>query len=117
MIAIDERYLKRYKLSPQLIAGVISISGQMNSHSTVREERGISPTTTVIDESAPMFYTRKEVPTFLCMCGDNDLPGLCEENKKFIEARLAGGYQHFDILSTHKCGRFLAISGLRKFTK
>ena len=65
----------------------------MNSHSTVREERGIPHTTKVIDESAPIFYARKDAPPCLCICGDNDLPGLCEENKKFAETLLAAGHQ------------------------
>jgi acetyl esterase/lipase len=42
-----------------------------------------------------MYYVRRDVPPFLCMCAefDEDPPEIvCEENQKFIEALRATGH-------------------------
>ncbi|MCP4289440.1 MAG: alpha/beta hydrolase [Gammaproteobacteria bacterium] len=104
MIGMDERYLKKHQLSLQQIVGVIPLSGEMYGDSTVwSTEHGIyktirdETTTFQVDETTPMFYVRRDVPPFLCMCAEyaEDPPEIvCAENQKFIEALRATGHKH-----------------------
>jgi acetyl esterase/lipase len=102
MVGMDERYLKAHKLSLQQIAGVIPLSGEMYGDSTVwwaehEIYKIIRDETTLfhVDETTPMFYVRRDVPPFLCMCAEyaEDPPEIvCAENQKFIEALRATGH-------------------------
>lgn len=100
MLALDPRYLKKYGLEVDAIAGVIPVSGQMITHATVRKERGISGTTPIIDEAAPSYHARKDTPPFLAIFGSNDLPARAAENIYFTAAMKAAGHQtikHFEV--------------------
>lgn len=96
MIIMDERYLEQHQLSSQQIAGVILMSGRMYEHPTVRMEHAIIETVdeTMIAETTPMFYVRRDVPPFLNMCAENDDAIECEENQKFVEALRATGHEN-----------------------
>ena len=93
MLAMDPRYLKKYGLELDAIAGVIPVSGQMITHATVRKERGVSGTTPIIDEAAPSYHARKDTPPFLAIFGSNDLPARAAENMYFTAAMKAAGHK------------------------
>lgn len=93
MIAMDPAYLKALGREVSIIRGVLPVSGQMITHSTVRKERGIPPTTPVIDAAAPAFHVREETPPFLLICGSEDLPARAAENIYFTAALKAAGHQ------------------------
>jgi acetyl esterase/lipase len=96
MVVMDKRYLELHQLSSQQIAGVIPLSGQMYGDSTVCGEHGIDAADKTIDETTPMFYVRRDVPPFLCMCAEYEDPPemVCKENQAFIEALEATGHQN-----------------------
>ncbi|UCD50189.1 MAG: glycoside hydrolase family 97 catalytic domain-containing protein [Phycisphaerales bacterium] len=98
MIGLDVRYLQRYGLDTEIVAGLIPVSGQMITHSTVREERGIPRTRPIIDEAAPLYHVRSDAPRTLCICGGNDLPIRAEENRLFVAALKAAGHERVDYL-------------------
>jgi acetyl esterase/lipase len=91
MIALDDQYLGRYGLSPRSISGIIPVSGQMNSHSTVREERDIPVTQVVIDESAPVFFVGNEAPPCLLFCAEKDTQDFIDQNQRFHDALRSAG--------------------------
>lgn len=92
MIGVDERYLAKYGRKVTDIAGLMPISGQMITHSSVREERGIPRTESLIDAAAPTHHVSKNTPPILAIAGGNDLPGRAEENRNFISALKAAGH-------------------------
>jgi acetyl esterase/lipase len=94
MIGLDARYLERYDLGTEIIAGLIPVSGQMITHSTVRQERGIPRSHPLVDEAAPLYYVRPDAPRILCICGGDDLPMRAEENRLFVAAMKAAGHEH-----------------------
>ncbi len=98
MIGLDSRYLNRYGLGTDIIAGLAPVSGQMVTHSTVREERGIPRTRPIVDEAAPLYCVRADAPPTLCICGSQDLPARAEENGLFVAAMKAAGHEHVDYL-------------------
>jgi len=91
MIGMDERFPRQYGFSPMNLAGVIPVAGQMITHSTVREERGIARSTPMIDPAAPSFHVRSNTPPFLNIVADADLPARLEENTYFVAAMKAAG--------------------------
>lgn len=96
MVGTDGRYLERYGLGTDVIAGLIPVSGQMITHSTVRQERGIPRARPIADEAAPMYHARADAPPTLCICGGKDLPARAEENRLFVAAMKAGGHKRVE---------------------
>jgi acetyl esterase/lipase len=107
IISLDERYLEKHKIPVQRIAGIIPISGQMVTHSTILIERGIPEGTIIVDEFSPIYHSRKAGPACLCICGDNDLPLRADENVFFIRALKNAG---------NKNARYLEIKDRNHFT-
>jgi acetyl esterase/lipase len=81
MLGMDERYLQAQGIGVGSIAGFISLSGQMTTHFTVRNERGLSDLPLVVDDAAPSHYLRKDIPRLLLLIGDHDWPARLEENQ------------------------------------
>ena len=82
MITLDKKYLSKYNIDANKIAGLIPFSGQAVTHFTVRKERGIKDTQPVIDEYAPLYFVRSDAPPMLLITGDRELEllGRYEEN-------------------------------------
>lgn len=99
MIALDDKYLNKHGLSPKAIAGIIPMSGQMYSHSTVREERGIPSRQVVIDDTAPLYHAEKIALPCLLFCAEGDDPSVLEQNTSLFQALQSAGQSdsHFII--------------------
>ncbi len=93
MVGVDPSYLKKHGLSTNQIAGLMPVSGQMITHSTVRGERDIPSTQPLIDRFAPAFHASKDIPPFLGIVGDKDLPARLEENTYMAAALKAAGHK------------------------
>jgi acetyl esterase/lipase len=92
MLGLDERFLAKHGLKLGDIAGLVPISGQMITHSTVRQERKIPKTRPIIDEAAPCYHVRKDAPPFLVIAGSQDLPARAEESRLFVACLKAVGH-------------------------
>lgn len=84
MITMDKSWLEKRGIDVDRIAGLLPISGHMITHFTVRKERGISASTGLSDEFAPLYHVRKTPFPIFIQCGDNDYPSRQEENKLFV---------------------------------
>jgi acetyl esterase/lipase len=93
MLAMDPQYLAAHDLQPTDFAGYMPVAGQMITHSTVREERGISEFQPIVDAASPAFHARKDAPRLLCIVGSQDLPARAEENRWFVAAVKNAGHQ------------------------
>ncbi len=82
MIGLDKSYLAAHDIDANRIAGLAPFSGQMITHFTIREERGVDKTRPVIDAYAPLNHVRKDAPPMLLITGDRELEmlGRYEEN-------------------------------------
>lgn len=82
MIGLDKRWLGAHDIDADRIAGLAPLAGQVFTHFTVREERGIGNTTIVIDELAPLSHLRADAPPILLVTGDREkeMLGRYEEN-------------------------------------
>ena len=82
MIGLDKRWLAVHGVDANRIAGLIPFSGQVITHFTVRNERGVSSQQPIVDELAPLYHVRKDAPPLLLITGGRDveLLGRYEEN-------------------------------------
>lgn len=82
MITLDKQYLAKYNIDANSVAGVIPFSGQVITHYTIRQERGIKDKQPIIDQYAPLYHVRADAPPMLLITGDREkeLLGRYEEN-------------------------------------
>lgn len=82
MIGLDKSRLKKYDKDPDLLAGLIPLSGQVITHFAQRQKNGISELTPAIDQYAPLFHIRKDAPPYVIITGDREMElfGRYEEN-------------------------------------
>ena len=74
MVVLDERYLQHHGINANHIAGIIPVSGQTFTHTTIREEKGIDNprSTPLIDGASPCFRARSGLPPVLIACAEHD---------------------------------------------
>lgn len=82
MIGMDKKWLARYDIDADDIAGLIPFSGQVISHFSYRSMNGIPNLQPTIDEYAPLFHVRKESAPLILITGDREVElfGRYEEN-------------------------------------
>jgi acetyl esterase/lipase len=73
MVGLDKKYMAVYGVDADKIKGLIPVSGQTNTHYTIRKERGLPFGIPIIDEYAPINCVRERVPPTLLITGDRDL--------------------------------------------
>jgi len=127
MITLDKKYLQKYKIDANQIAGLIPFSGQAITHFQIRKEKGISELQPTIDEYAPLFHVRKDAPPIVLITGDRNLElfGRYEENAYL--ARMLELVKHpsvklleedgFDHVSMAKPGFPLLLKEIREISK
>ncbi len=107
MVGLDKSWLNKHGRDANNIAGIIPFSGQMITHFTIRDKRGIPNYRPVIDDFAPLYHVRNDAPPLLLITGDRELEmlGRYEENAYLMrmmkvvghkETKLyeLGGYDH-----------------------
>jgi acetyl esterase/lipase len=127
MITLDKKYLAKYKIDANQIAGLIPFSGQAITHFQIRKEKGIAELQPTIDEYAPLFHVRKDAPPIVLITGDRTLElfGRYEENAYL--ARMLELVKHpsvklleedgFDHVSMAKPGFPLLLKEIRDLSK
>jgi len=94
MIGLDKMWLNNFNIDANIIAGIISLSGQTITHFTIRQERGISGTQPLIDDFAPLYHVRKDAPPLVLITGDRELEllGRYEENAYLMRMMKLNGH-------------------------
>ena len=93
MVGLDEKYLAKHGVKLTDLAGTIPVSPQIDSHWTVRAERGIGRDQRVIDASAPLFHARNDAAPVLLFVAENDLKGRADRNRVFFAAMQKAGHK------------------------
>jgi acetyl esterase/lipase len=86
MIGLENKWLAKYGINTNQIAGLIPLSPQVISHFTIREENNISKFLPLIDAYAPLYHIKKETPPIVLITGDREMEllGRYEENAYFF---------------------------------
>jgi acetyl esterase/lipase len=95
MLGMDKKWLAKFGIDADKIAGLIPFSGHTITHFTVREERGIPGEQPIIDEYAPLYFVRKDAPPIVLITGDRNLEmlGRYEENAYFYRMMNVAGHE------------------------
>ncbi|MAS96684.1 MAG: hypothetical protein CMO55_26130 [Verrucomicrobiales bacterium] len=100
MVGLDSKWMEAHGINANDIAGLIPLSGQTITHTTVRRERGQGRNLPLIDEYAPLFHLRKDAPPVLTITGDREkeIPARYEENAYFWRMLKANGHPNTDLV-------------------
>lgn len=100
MVGMDKKYLSKYEIDANDIAGLIPFSGHTITHFTVREERGIKGEQPIIDDLAPLYHVRADAPPLLLITGDRELEllGRYEENAYMYRMMKVAGHENTHIM-------------------
>lgn len=102
MIGLDKKYLKKYNIDANKLAGLLLQSGQMISHFTVRKQLRYKLQQGICDENSPMYHIRKTAFPILLQCADNDYPSRQEENRLFQSMMLRYAKQPQNLIAYHE---------------
>lgn len=85
MVVLDKRYLEKYGIDADTIAGAFPFSAQVITHFNVRKEMGLGALQPLIDETAPLYHVRALQMPLYVMSGDRELEmnGRYEEQAYF----------------------------------
>lgn len=127
MVGLDKSYLNKYGIDADNIKGLVPISGQTNTHYTIRKERGIPMNIPLIDEYAPLNKAREGVPPILLITGDRrlEMTARYEENihlesilkslgNKDVELYELQGFDHGNVYAP---GCYLMLDWIKKYSK
>lgn len=111
IIGLDKKYLAKYDIDANIIAGIIPCSGQMITHMVIREERKIPDTQPVVDEFAPLYHVRSDAPPLILITGDRNLEmlGRYEENAYLMRMMNVAGHKKTELyeIAGHDHGEML----------
>ena len=65
MVGLDKRWLAKWDIDADEIAGLIPYSGHAITHFQVRKEQGIAGTQPIVDEYAPLYHVRADAPPYV----------------------------------------------------
>ncbi|MCX6181439.1 MAG: alpha/beta hydrolase [Bacteroidetes bacterium] len=94
MLGLDKKWLMKYTIDANHIAGLIPFSGQCITHFAARKEKGMSSSQPLVDELAPLYYVRADAPPLFLMTGDRELElwGRYEENAYMMRMMKVAGH-------------------------
>lgn len=98
MLYFDSRYLGKYHILPNQIAGYVFDGGQPTVHFNALRERGEDIRAVRLDEAAPLYFINKTVvssedmPRLLFLIADNDLNGRLEQTQLLLKTMEIFGY-------------------------
>ena len=111
MLTLDKKYLAAYGIDADRIVKGYPVSGQVDTHFTIKKERGMNPDIPFIDDMAPIFHSRREGAPLMLITGARELELLAryEENAHLaailrhlghpVELFEMQGFDHGTILS------------------
>lgn len=127
MITLDKKYLQKYKIDADQMAGLIPFSGQAITHFQIRKEQGIPELQPTIDEYSPLFHVRKDAPPIVLITGDRELELLGRYEENAYLARMLKLVQHpstklleedgFDHVGMANPGFFILKKEVQELTK
>jgi len=102
MVGLDKKWLAKYNIDANRIAGLIPFSPQCITHFTARKEKGIPEKQPTIDELAPLFWVRGDAPPTLLITGNREMEmlGRYDENAYMARMMKLNGHtdiQHFEL--------------------
>lgn len=110
MSVLDKKYLSKYSIDANNIAGIIPFSGQCITHFTARQEMGMKDTQPFVDAMAPLYHVRPDAPPLLLITGDREMEmlGRYEENAYMERAMKLTGHKNTRLFELDGYGHNMA---------
>lgn len=121
MLGLDRKWLAKYGIDADSLAGLMPLSGQAITHYELRKQQGIGPLQATIDEYAPLTYARGDAAPMLIVSGDRELEmnGRYEEQAYFWRMLKLNGMKDVSIYEmqgyNHSQMRHPAMHLVKKF--
>ena len=114
MVALDKKWLAKYNIDANKIAGLIPFSPQCITHYTIRKENGIPEKQPVIDQYAPLFWVRGDAPPLLLITGNRELEllGRYDENAYMERMMKLNGHKDTRLFELDGYGHDMVYPGL-----
>jgi acetyl esterase/lipase len=107
MVGMAPQFLAAHGLKPTDLAGFVALSGQATKHFNVRHYAGDKDPQFLpkIDALAPLAYVSKDLPPFMCVCGQAPYEWKCrsEENRLLVSACVAMGHTNAKFVELDYC--------------
>lgn len=105
MIGLDKRWLAKYGVDADSLAGLVPFSGQCITHYNIRKQQGIPPLQATVDRYAPLTYVRPDAPPIVIISGDRELElyGRYEEQAYFWRMLKLVGHQDVTLYEMQGC--------------
>jgi len=99
MIGLDKKWLAKYGVDADSIAGLIPYSGQAITHFAHRRQQGIGELQATVDEYAPLFHVRGDCAPYIIITGDaeDELYGRYEENAYMWRMMKLAGHKNVQL--------------------
>lgn len=99
LVALDRRYLAKHGLTPNSLAGVVSISGlydlaptwNISANQKTATERTFGGNLAGLKQASPMSHVRAGAPRFLVVTASQDIAGFALDGRRFADAMRAAG--------------------------
>lgn len=110
MVGLDKKWLAKFGIDANLIAGNIPFSGQCITHFSIRKEKNIPETQPTIDEWAPLYYVRADAPPLILITGDREMEmlGRYEENAYMARMMKVSGHKKTKLYEIQGYGHNMA---------
>ena len=114
MLGLDASYLENEGISPNIIAGLIPLSGHTITHMTAREEIGIGPIQPTIDKMAPLYHVKENTPPYIMITGDRELEllGRYEENAYMHRMMKISGNKNTELYELQGYGHMMVYPAI-----
>ncbi len=85
MVVLDKRWLEKYGVDADRIAGAFPYSAQKITHFNVRKDLGMGPLQPLVDSTAPLYHVRRLPMPMVVLSGDREMEmnGRYEEQAYF----------------------------------
>ncbi len=122
MVGLDKKYLNKFDVDANKLAGLIPFSGHTITHFTIRKEMGIIGTQPIIDTYAPLYHVREDAPPMLLITGnrEKELLGRYEEVAYFYRMMKVNNHPDIELMELDGYGHnmvYPAIPLLLNFVK
>lgn len=98
ILGVDPQYLAAHGMSPNELSGLMPVSGQMSTHTTIQGERGTVSETRIVDAAAPLYHVENLGPTELIIAGTRDAPDREQVNRDYAKALQDAGHKDVTLL-------------------
>jgi len=98
ILGVDPQYLAACGMTPDRLRGLMPVSGQMSTHTTIQGERGEVSESRIVDAAAPLDHVANLGPPILIVAGTQDAPDREQVNRDYARALIDAGHPDVTLL-------------------